>query len=84
MKQHRQKEAPLFVRRILHTNKFQHTKCTLTPVGATPQVSDNLVDLIHLHAVELHDRSRENRKETKSWTTHPLWNDKKRGSFIES
>lgn len=32
-------------------------KRTLTPVGAAPQVSDNLVDLIHLHAVEFHDGS---------------------------
>lgn len=32
-------------------------RCTLTPVGAAPQVSDVLVDLIHLHAVELHDGS---------------------------
>lgn len=30
---------------------------TLTPVCAAPQVSDNLVDLIHLHAVEFHDGS---------------------------
>lgn len=30
---------------------------TLTPVGAAPQVSDDLVDLVHLHAVEFHDGS---------------------------
>lgn len=34
---------------------------TLTPVGAAPQVSDNLVDLVHLHAVEFHDGSDENK-----------------------
>lgn len=33
---------------------------TLTPVGAAPQVSDDLVDLIHLHAVEFHDGSEAN------------------------
>lgn len=37
----------------------------MTPVGAAPEVSDDLVDLIHLHAVEFHDGSEENKKETK-------------------
>lgn len=43
-------------------------KITLTPVGAAPQVSDNLVDLVHLHAVELHDgtaHNMEHRSQTK-------------------
>jgi len=30
---------------------------TLAAVGAAPQVPDDLVDLRHLHAVELHDGS---------------------------
>lgn len=38
---------------------------TSTPVGAAPQVSDDLVDLIHLHAVEFHDGSAESRGHTK-------------------
>lgn len=45
-------------------------KHTLTPVGAAPQVSDNLVDLIHLHAVEFHDGSAESKKESIRQTQH--------------
>lgn len=46
--------------------------CTLTPVRAAPQVSDYLVDLVHLHAVELHDCSEENKQtsELSSWWKH--------------
>lgn len=38
---------------------------TLTPVGAAPQVSDDLVDLVHLHAVELHDGP-----DTQTWSNY--------------
>lgn len=52
-----------------HTNNiYFEVSCTLTPVGAAPQVSDNLVDFIHLHAVEFHDGSEESKKHTKLQT----------------
>lgn len=39
----------------------------MTSVGAAPQVSGNLVDLVHLHAVEFHDGS-----EKKEDNNYPL------------
>lgn len=39
----------------------------MTPVGAAPQVSDDLIDLVHLHAVEFHDGSEENKKKIKAF-----------------
>lgn len=39
----------------------------MTPVGAAPQVSDDLIDLAHLHAVEFHDSPEENKKKIKAF-----------------
>lgn len=56
---------------VRRNNRFySKVKHTLTPVGAAPQVSDNLVDLIHLHAVEFHDGSAESKQESMRQTQH--------------
>lgn len=47
-------------------NSSEKVRRTLTPVGAAPQISDDLVDLVHLHAVEFHDGSEENKNKLKA------------------